>query len=518
MRKKKIPFEKNASFITKNLLYFIVFITGACVLVIEILATRILSPYYGNTIYTFSSVISVILAALSVGYFIGGRLSHKYTPYFYHLILISGISIFFLQLVMLLFLPKFGYVFSIIEGPLITSIILFFLPGFLLGMLSPLAVELQKKIVPDENVGKIAGTLFFSSTTGSIVGSLLSGFVLIPVFGIDKIILSVGVVLSVLGALGVFLQHKRIHIFAVLGIVVLFSLVTSLIVNIKTRDNIVYLKDGVYERLLIYDTLYNGKKARYFSQDAGQSGAAYLESNEPVFEYVKYYRLYEIIKPEIEEALVIGGGNYTIPKILVNELPGATIDVVEIEPSLFKLSQKYFDVEKNKRLVNHVEDGRRFLYDSDKKYDYIFTDAYYSIFSVPSHLTTKEFFLLAKSKMTPNGVFIANFQGDPRNLYPNLLISEIKTFRTVFQNSYFFAVEYPNNKKMQNIIILGINGEKEINFEKLNKNKESFFAELEKKRIDISKYKLKDHIELTDNYAPVEYLTSINIQRAISTK
>ena len=188
------------NFIKKNSLLFVVFLTGACVLIIEIVATRILSPYFGNTIFTVSSVISVVLAALSVGYYIGGKLADK-TPsekVFYSIILSSGLSILFLQLLNLRLLPYLGYKLSLMNGPLITAIILFFIPSFLLGTLSPFAIKLQELNAPDKGIGSIAGEIFFWSTLGSIFGSLATGFIFIPKFGINQIVIATSLVLCVL--------------------------------------------------------------------------------------------------------------------------------------------------------------------------------------------------------------------------------------------------------------------------------------------------------------------------------
>ncbi len=126
-------------FVKRYTLPVAVFITGACVLIIEIVATRILAPYFGNTIYSVSSVISVVLAALSVGYYIGGRVADKHPSQklFFLLILFSGVLVLCIQLLQLSLLPVLGYSLPLSTGPLIVSCILFFFPSFLLGMLSP---------------------------------------------------------------------------------------------------------------------------------------------------------------------------------------------------------------------------------------------------------------------------------------------------------------------------------------------------------------------------------------------
>src|SRR3989344_8293886 len=162
-----------------------VFITGAAVLIVEVTATRILSPYFGNTIYTVTSVIGVVLTALSLGYYIGGIISDKYPSQkiFFAIIIVSGFFILFLRLLIYFLLPFLANNFSIISGPLISSLFLFFIPSFLLGTLSPYAIKLQQVNVVKEGVGKAAGEVFFWSTFGSIVGTIAAGFFLIPRIG-----------------------------------------------------------------------------------------------------------------------------------------------------------------------------------------------------------------------------------------------------------------------------------------------------------------------------------------------
>ncbi|PIQ91385.1 MAG: hypothetical protein COV70_03940 [Parcubacteria group bacterium CG11_big_fil_rev_8_21_14_0_20_39_22] len=188
-------------FIKRNIIPFSVFITGACVLIIEIVAVRVLSPHYGNTIFTVSSVISVILAALSLGYYIGGKFADRYpsVKLFWAIVMTSGFFVIVFHFIGIVILPTLSVQFSIISGPAISSVLLFLFPAFLLGTLSPYAIKIQSVIVPNQGIGSISGKIFFWSTFGSISGSLLAGFVLIPRFGIDDIFIYTGIVLFILG-------------------------------------------------------------------------------------------------------------------------------------------------------------------------------------------------------------------------------------------------------------------------------------------------------------------------------
>ena len=507
-----------------NILPITVFITGACVLIVEVVATRILSPYYGNTIFTVSSVISVILAALSFGYYVGGHLADRYPTmrWFFGIILASGLMLLLFHLMGIIALPLMGYALPISIGPLFSALLLFFFPSFLLGTLSPYAVKLQSINFPKQGVGSVAGNIFFWSTLGSIIGSLLAGFVLIPYFGINQIMIANGILLFLLGLIPLILLGEKKYLNKSLLILVLI-IGASLYISHASQGNVVYTKDGIYEKIAIYDGQQNGRPARFFQQDRSDSGAMFLDSTDPkdlVYDYTKYYSIYKVFNPDIKNALVIGGGAYSVPKALLADLPDATVDVSEIEPSLYGLAKKYFGVVDNPRLHNYTEDGRRLLHDSNKNYDLIFSDVYYSLFSIPAHFTTQEFFTIAKSKLSKNGIFVANMIGDLSRQKPSLIMSEIKTFKTVFPNSYFFAVDSPKETTSQNIMFVGYNGDENIDFSapSITNSSDPVIRSLQNKIIDMNRFDISSYPILTDNYSPVEYLTGKVLQRTFGQK
>jgi len=506
--------------IKDTLLLVSVFVTGSAVLIVEIVAIRILSPYYGNTIYTTSSVIGIVLAALSLGYYLGGVLSDKYPDYrfFYSIIFISGLLVIFMHFLHIIFLPVLSILFSIITGPLVSSIFIFFIPAFCLGMLSPFAIKLHKKPfglaqgVEGDKVGQQSGEVFFWSTIGSIAGSLLSGFVFIPYFGIDLIIIATGIFLSLWGLCG-FLFFGQIKQKALPFMIFLFLFAGFLIWPhiFKKQPNVLYEKDGVYEKIKIYDGQWNERPARFLLQDKSNSAAMYLNSDELAYDYTKYYELYKLINPEATQAFAIGGGAYSVPKALLKDSPNMQVDVVEIEPELFNLAKKYFNLENTGRLTNYIGDGRHFLNKKQKKYDIIVSDVYYSFFSIPIYFTTKEFFDLAKSRLLNNGVFVGNFVGDLNPKPPSFIMSEIKTFKETFPNSYFFAVNSPTSEMPQNIIFLGINGEKQLDFNNLGDKTlglDPIIKNLSQKNINLKNFEFSKYERLTDNFSPVEYLVS----------
>jgi spermidine synthase len=508
----------------RHLLPLVVFITGASVLIVEVVAVRVLSPYYGNTIFTVSSVISVILLALSVGYYAGGVLADRRPSlhWFFGIILASGLLLLAFHLLGTVILPWLGEALSIEVGPLVSAAALFLLPALLLGTISPYAVKLQSVHAPERGVGSVSGQIFFWSTLGSITGSLLAGFVLIPAVGIDRILIATGVVLFALGLVPLLaIGGRGKGVYAALVALALLLGAPRLLAG-PSGDTPVYVRDGVYQKITIYEGEYYGRPTRFLLLDRSESGAMFLDSDDPtelVYDYTKYYALYRIFTPRVRNALVLGGGAYSIPKALLRELPDATIDVAEIEPSFLELSKRYFRVEESPRLRNHVEDGRRFLRDAATPYDLIFGDVYYSYFSVPPHFTTREFFALAKSRLAPGGVFIANMIGDLSRRQPSLIMAEIKTFQDVFPNTYFYAVDSPEKTDLlQNITLVGYNSDRRVDVfaPPVTTNPDELIRFLRFKVIDVTaRFELSPYPILTDNFSPIEYVTARVLRRSL---
>lgn len=510
-------------FLFGKITLFVVCITGLSVLVIEVVATRILSPYFGNTIYTYSSIISVILAALSIGYYIGGRISDKHPEekYFYGIIILSGFFSFCIEQIIVWFLQPLSHNVSLVYGPLIFSLGLFFLPSFFLGMLTPYAITLQNKKFPETGIGKISGEVFFWSTFGSIGGGLITGFYLIPNFGVDAIIIGVASLLTVIGFLGLFTYSTKIkYLYILLFIFCLIAAFSIVQAKVFRSYGFLYEGEGIYEKILVYDKIYKGHPARFLRSELNSSSAIYLDSDDLLFEYSKYYSLYSLFNNNPKRILVLGGGAYTIPKKYLLEISDAKIDVVEFEPTLYGIAKKYFKLEESPRLNNYTEDARRFLLTSDTTYDVIFNDVYLSLYSVPSHVITKEFFLLAKSKLNEGGIIIMNLIGDIYTGEKSLVVSGMATFNSVFENNYFFATNDPKSDEVQNIILLGINSNQKIDFQDtyIKENQNEIINNLEKHLILKEDMPMDQAIVFTDNFVPTEIYTATMLERSLTIR
>ncbi len=495
--------ESLMNFLGKNFLLFIVFITGAAVLVIEVTATRILAPYFGNTLFTISSIIGVILGALSLGYYLGGVLAdrHPRLSVFFLLILAAGLFSLLIQLFSETFLPLLGGMLGMKVGPPVASLILFFVPSLLLGMMSPFVIRLKAREL--KKIGKVSGSVFFWSTLGSIAGSFLTGFFLIPHWGISKVIFYTGALLIAIGLFGDWLTRKnpaknRFQIFSLFLIIVVFAFSLATLFR-SLPKSILYQKDGLYSQITIENIQWQGEEARFLYLDRSAEGGIFLESDELPFAYTQYYSLYKIVNPQAEKALFLGGGAYSNPrKILLEKNNIQRVDVVEIEPVLYSLAQQYFKLPVGTRLFNHLTDGRRYLQETSQRYDLIFADVYSSLYSIPIHFTTQEFFALAESRLAENGLFLINIIGRLEGEGRDLLLSEIKTFHLIFEKTYLFPVASPDRQKLQNYILLGLkNGSPGIDW-----------SGEQKKPINPRDLNLRSAFILTDDFAPVEYLTA----------
>ncbi len=490
----------------------VVFVTGAAVLIVEVTAIRILSIYFGNTIYTDSGVIGVILAALALGYARGGAQADR-TPTrqaFFRTIQKSALALIILFYLMGL-LPLLTQYVPLSWGPLAIAFALFFAPSYFFGMLSPFAIRLGQDEEKHVGTGTMSGRVFFWSTCGSIAGTLLASFVLIPFLGLNAIMFSTTCIVLFLGGIGQILvsgRPRRVPEVVLLA-ALLIILCAIFYANTRTPPGVLYSKDGIYQRLTIFDGTFAGRPARFFVQDRTDDGVVFLDGTDLAAPYTKYYALYKLFDPNLAHALFIGGGAYSMPTALHRDLPNATIDIAEIEPSLFSVAQKYFGASDDPHLVNHIEDGRRFLAQSTTSYDMIVSDVYYSLYSVPPAYTTEEFFLEARQKLAPNGIFLANFISNLSSAPPSLIFSEIRTMHEVFPNLYVFAVDSPNSQKVQNVIALGVNGDTRLD-DLVARSSQGLPpplpADLLAHIVPLERYDLGEYVLLTDDYAPVEYM------------
>ncbi|HYB84565.1 MAG TPA: fused MFS/spermidine synthase, partial [archaeon] len=234
--------------------------------------------------------------------------------------------------------------------------------------------------------------------------------------------------------------------------------------------------------------------------------------NMTVFPYTDYFNLGFLLNPKITRALFIGGGGFTGPKQFLRDYRNVTVDVVEVDPAVISVAEEYFAVNAtNPRLHIYNNDGRVFLQDTRQRYDLIVLDAYSRSY-VPFHLMTLEFFELASSHLTSNGIVISNLISGVEAGNDQLLTAEVNTMRVVFPNVYVFPVEGTLYPDTQNVEILATNSAGHLT--------EGDFEQFAASSTTVRAPGMTDYVTnymvvqpnnspvLTDDYAPVENLIS----------
>lgn len=485
-----------------------VFLCGAIVMIYEITGSRIVSPFIGTSTYVWTSLIGTILGALSFGYWLGGRMADKHPD----VRILAGAIFFAGGAVSVTILLKEVLLSAIGSAPLgigfkavLASLFLFAPASVLLGFVTPYAAKLR--ISSLDVSGRTVGRLYALSTIGSIVGTFAAGFVLIPFVGSVRTLYLIAALLFAVSLSLAAFSFTRANI----TIVTLFILAVSL-----NEMSSYYLHktaglndiDTEYSRVQIFRTTdpRSGRPIQamaidpYFTQSA-----VFLDSDELVFDYNKYYDLAEHFKPGPRKTLMIGGAGYTYPKHFAETFVNSTIDVVEIDPKMTEIAGEFFRLKSNPRLKSIHEDGRVFLNSApSKQYDAVLMDAFTSLFTVPHQLTTIEAVREIDRILADDGVVIFNVGSALTGEGSRFFQAEFKTYQQIFPRVLVFKVNREHSgERLQNLIIVACKSANKAGLE----SSDPAFADL---LSHIVEYQNDTEIPiLTDDLAPVEYYNSL---------
>lgn len=393
------------SILRSNRLPVISFITGFALLTFELAAARILAPSIGSSTYVWTGVIGVIIAALSLGFFVGGRVADrrdKATDLIWLLLLASIMAVGTL-------LTYEGMLDAIVDTEwdsrwqaVVAAITLFAPTSFFVGMTSPYLAKLNVDSL--QSTGRAIASLDMFNAIGGITGTFVTGFILFGYIGAYQAIALVAVLLLAVSwsiAPRVYFG-KRLIVTAILLLCALTPpTVVQGITKIETASAHYEVITGFWEDRPVTGLV---------TGPSGTQSAVYQQGpDDPVFWYVREAtRL--AIERQPSSVLVLGGGAFTIPQYLSSRLPNATIDVVEIDPELEAISKQYFRYD-NPANVNEIfSDARTYVNTTDRMYDVIIVDVYGDT-TIPFTFTTKEYVDALTKILTPNGVVIANIIG-----------------------------------------------------------------------------------------------------------
>lgn len=488
------------------LLEITVFVCGAVVMIYEITGSRLLAPYIGTSVYVWTSLIGVILAALSLGYWLGGRAADKKpdVKILASVIFLAGGAValtIFLKDLILSFVALSPFILEI--KSLLAALLLFAPASVLLGFVTPYAVKLKMSDLAD--AGKTVGRLYAFSTVGSIFGTFLAGFFLIPFVGSTRTLYLIGASLIMLSVLLMPFALLKGN-FAVLTLFVFSILISELHSFYLLKANDLHDIDTEYSRVQVFTTTdkETGRKIRNLAIDPHYTQSRmYLDSDELASEYAKYYHLIRHFKPDLNKTLMIGGAGYSFPKEYLKTYREAEIDVVEIDPQMTEIAKKFFRLEANPRLNIIHQDGRIFLNRAEsEQYDAVLMDAFGSLFSVPFQLTTVEAARQISRVLKNDGIVIFNVGGALEGASSRFFQAEFTTYKKVFPQVFVFKVDSEKqDSQVQNLIIVACKS----NYPSLN----SQDAEISRL---LSHLYNKDFSNsqpiLTDELAPVEYYNS----------
>ena len=381
----------------------LVFLSSAAVLVLEILAARLLAPYVGATLETYTAIIGVILAGIAVGSWLGGKAADARDPReLLGPLLITGGALAFISIPILdgLGTSLRG------AGPATTTtltVLAFFAPAAVLSAVTPAVIKLQLASLAE--TGRVVGRLSALSTTGAIVGTFLTGFLLVAAFPTRPVVRVTAVLLVLLG-IGTSLALKRgrgLTVGSTLAVLAAaaFSFAASHPCEHESAYYCAYIvadDDRSSGRALWLDTL----RHSYVDLD----DPTYLE-----FTYTQWFGdVLTAMAPDGEplSVLHIGGAGFTMPRYLRAAHPGSTSEVLEVDELLVELAQDELGLELGDDISVRIGDARSTIADGEPgEHDLVIGDAFGGV-AVPWHLATVEFTELLSVRLAPDGVYVMN--------------------------------------------------------------------------------------------------------------
>lgn len=424
----------------------LVFLSSAAVLVLELLAARLLIPYVGNTIETYTAIIGIVLAGIALGTWLGGRAADRTAPRrLLAPLLVAGgaLAAVTVPIVDVLAVGLRG---AGAATTVILSTLAFLAPAAVLSAVTPVVIKLQLDSL--DHTGSVVGRLSALSTLGGIAGSFLTGFVLVALFPTRATIRTVAVLLIVggivvaiglarsgsgseraLGRLGADGSTPMLSIATV--VVALLGLGASLTTDGPCEE------ESAYYCLAVRDDPQSTTGQVLWLDTLPHSHVDPTDPTVLAFTYTAWYGdVIGAVAPDGAplRALHIGAGGLTMPRYLRSEHPGSTQLVLELDPLVIDIAQRRLAFAPGDDITIVTGDARRTVTrlaaapDVDAAFDLVIGDAFGGI-AVPWHLTTREFTADLRALMAPDGVYLLNIiDHGPRDL----LRAELATIADVF--------------------------------------------------------------------------------------
>jgi spermidine synthase len=410
-------------------LYALVFLAGAGTLATEICASRLLAPYYGSSTIVWANLIGLVLASLSLGYWLGGRIADRRPePQLLGTIVLTAAL--FVAVTPFLARPFLDVSVEGIDeasegaaiGSFFATLVLFAPPVTLMGMAAPFAIRLA--IGDVATVGTVAGRLYALSTVGSLLGTFVPALITIPLVGTQRTMLGAAALL----ALGGVLMLRRRWLLAPIAVAALLAVPPG---AVKGSRGLIYERESRYQYVQVVEQ----GDARYLHLDEGIAVHSVWRPHEVLTggEWDVFVAIPALLTRDPRHVAILGNAGGTTARAFARYFPRTEIDGVELDPVVSDVGRRFFGLGDNPRLHVHDADARPFLRTTKMHYDLIAVDAYRPPY-VPFYLATQEFFELARSRLTPDGLLamnVATVPGDYR-----LAEGVESTLRAVFPHVY----------------------------------------------------------------------------------
>jgi len=484
---------------SKYFYLFLTFISGAIIMVFEIIGARILAPYIGTSFFVWTSLIGFVLGSLSLGYYLGGKWIDKKTSLktVAYAFLGSALAILWVLLIKDAFLDWIIlHVRGLKASAIFAGLVLFSPAGLFLGMISPMMSRLLLKNIP--NAGKTMGSIFAWGSIGSLFGTFLAGFYLLPHFSLTIILLSLIIISAVISAL-IFLSQKQWIAF----IISLLIIVLAFFLNKSNTREYTYQYESEYNSIKVYPTTdyQSGDSILIMQLGRQRAGGISLTDRPLPFNYLYYFRLAEHFKPDFKKTLMLGGAAYSFPQYFLKSYPNTEMDVIEIDPEVTRVAKEYFGLKDDQNLQIFHQDARTYINTCEEKYDVIYSDTFRNAISLPYQLTTLEAIQKQYDILNDGGVVLVNVIQSVEGKSSLFLQAELKTFMQVFPQVYLFADRGANKREeLQSTIILAIKSEEPPLFHSEDLAIDSLFSKRVREPIPLTQD------ILTDDFAPVDYL------------
>ena len=471
--------------------FALAFGSGFAVLTIEIAGARLIAPVFGLSVVPWTAVIGTILAALAVGSHLGGRLADTGRIPLSRVLVVASLTG-VLPIIGTGF-PWFAReTFGFIPGAVISALVLFAPPVLCLGAVVPYLVQADTADLG--SVGRRAGDISAAATAGSILGSFVTGFVLLPLMPLPTLIGMTAAALMLMALASSRMlggeHHNGQVAAAVVGFPILGVLFSGVPPDTLHTEQTLHTAVSVTERPWA-----DGRVVRELWQNGGSSSAEYVESGAPAHVYAtSSMAMVGTRIDRVERALVLGGAALSLPVALQEARPDMEIDVVEIDPAVTELAERYFAFgERNRPGIRiHHDDARVFLRSDQTRYDLVYLDVFDHLLTVPWTMVTEEALSEMRARADPEGVFMANILSPLEGDGTAFLTRFRATLEAVFPASRIYMTDPSTDPRAtQNLIVVGAESEEA-------------FASLDQSW-DVARTPAFGE-PLTDDWAPVEFL------------